>query len=75
LANAKNGKDCAQRAFDAKSRMMVRIDLTLRIYHILGGIVWGVGAFLLDFGIFLMMVFAHRWTEFTASNFYSQSDR
>jgi hypothetical protein len=38
LANAKNGKDCAQRAFDAKSRMMVRIDLTLRIYHILGGL-------------------------------------
>jgi hypothetical protein len=41
LANAKNEKDCAQRAFDAKSRMMVRIDLILRIYHILGGFVWG----------------------------------
>jgi hypothetical protein len=43
LANAKNGKDCAQRAFDAKSRMMVRIDLILRIYHILGGFLWGEG--------------------------------
>jgi hypothetical protein len=43
LANAKNGKDCAQRAFDAKSRMMVRIDLILRIYHILGGFLRGEG--------------------------------
>ncbi len=41
LANAKNGKDCAQRAFDTKNRMMVRIDLILRIYHILGGFLWG----------------------------------
>ena len=43
LANAKNGKDCAQRAFDTKNRMMVRIDLILRIYHILGGFLWGGG--------------------------------
>jgi hypothetical protein len=43
LANAKNGKDCAQRAFDAKSRMVARIDLILRIYHILGGFLWGRG--------------------------------
>ncbi len=41
LANAKNGKDWAQRAFDAKSRMMNSIDLILRIYHILNGFPWG----------------------------------
>jgi len=43
LANAKNGKDCAQRAFDVESRMMVRIDLILRIYYILSGSLRGVG--------------------------------
>ena len=58
LANAKNGKDSAQRAFDVKSRMMVRIDLILRIYHILGGFLRGegVGPFLLNFGNVLMMI-------------------
>lgn len=41
LTNAKNGKDWAQRAFDAKSRTIVSIDLILRIYHILNGFPWG----------------------------------
>ena len=33
LANAKKGKDWSQMAFDAKSRTIVSIDLTLRNYH------------------------------------------
>lgn len=33
LANAKNGKDWAQRTFDAKSKTIISIDLILRNYH------------------------------------------